>query len=303
MIFSLLILHFVAPLLVLFQLGMQQFSSRMEWLASLILATGLIVVLSMIGNWGWFSIYLVPVYCLLLILAIWRSARRYSSIALHSPPKIAAWLGFSASLLLGALAWGGVVIAWGGHSYPARVVDLAFPFHEGTYLVGHGGSRTIINHHYRHKSQKYALDISRLYPWGGRAKGIYPEMITAFAIYQTPVYAPCAGSVAAVVYNLPDQLPGHFDRDNLAGNYVALECGGIVVYLAHLSTGSLTVGVGDVVDPETMLGLSGNSGNSSEPHLHIHAEEGAYRGVFSGSPGVAITFGQRFLVRNSLVYR
>ncbi|MEN8177882.1 MAG: M23 family metallopeptidase [Pseudomonadota bacterium] len=303
MIFSLFILHFFAPLFVLFQLGMQQFSSRMEWLAALILATGVTVVLSMIGHWGWFSIYLVPIYCLLLVIAIWRSARRYSSIELHSPAKGSAWLEFTISMLLGALAWGGAVMAWGGHTYPERVVDLSFPFHEGTYLVGHGGSSSIVNHHYGHKSQKYALDILRLYPWGGRAKGVYPDMITAYATYHTPIYSPCAGSVAAVINNLPDQPPGHFDRDNPAGNYVAVECGGIVVYLAHFSTGSIIVNVGDFVDADTELGLSGNSGNTSEPHLHIHAEEGKYPGVFSGSPAVAMTFGQRFLVRNSVVFQ
>ena len=303
MIFSLFILHFFAPLFVLFQLGMQQFSSRMEWLASLILATGVIVVLAMIGNWGWFSIYLVPVYCVLLVIAVWRSARRYPSIEQHSPDKAGAWLGFTISMLLGAFAWGGAVMAWGGHSFPERVVDLTFPFHEGTYLVGHGGSSSIVNYHYSHKSQKFALDISRLYPWGGRARGIYPDMLTTYAIYQTPIYSPCAGSVAAVINNLPDQRPGRFDRDNPAGNYVAVECGGIVVYLAHFSTGSVVVKVGDFVNTESLLGLSGNSGNTSEPHLHIHAEEGNYTGVFSGGRGVAITFGQRFLVRNSIVLR
>ena len=303
MIFSLIILHFFAPLFVLFQLGFQQFSSRMEWLAALILATGVIVVVAMIGNWGWFSIYLVPIYCVLLVLAIWRSATRYSAIKQHSPSIASAWLGFSISILLGALSWGGAVMAWSGHHYPERVVDLSFPFHEGTYLVGHGGSRSIVNYHYRHKSQKFALDISRLYPWGGRARGIYPKMNTTYAIFSTPIYSPCAGSVAALVNSLPDQKPGRFDKDNPAGNYVAVECGGIVVYLAHFSAGSILVDVGDFVDTDTILGLAGNSGNTSEPHLHIHAEEGDYPGQFSGNPGVAITFGQRFLVRNSVVFQ
>ena len=65
MIFSLIILHFFAPLFVLFQLGFQQFSSRMEWLAALILATGVIVVVAMIGNWDGsvFTWYRSTVYC------------------------------------------------------------------------------------------------------------------------------------------------------------------------------------------------------------------------------------------------
>jgi hypothetical protein len=301
MIFSLLLLHFFAPLFVILQLGLQRFSSRLEWLVSLILATGVVAVLSLMGNWGWFSIYLVPCYWLLLILAIWRSARNYDSIAVYGPATPAAWFGFSVSLLLGALAWGGVVLSFAGHEHPERIVELAFPYHSGNYIVGHGGSKQIINHHNSNKSQSYALDISRLYPWGSRAKGIYPDLLTEYAIFQTPVYSPCSGRVAGIESDLPDQLPGRFDRDNPAGNFIAIECAGIVVYLAHFSVGSIEVDVGDYVDRDTKLGLTGNSGNTSEPHLHIHAEEGKYEGRFSGNPAVAVTFGQRFLVRNSLV--
>ncbi len=297
-------LHFVAPAFVLLQLGLQRFTSRLEWLVSLILATGTVLVLSLIGTWGWFSIFLVPLYWLLLFVAIWRSVRKYESIILFSPVNPAAWLGFSISLFLGALAWAGVLLSFSGQDYPERVVDLAFPFHKkGIYLVGHAGSKPIINYHNRNASQMYALDISKLYPWGGRAKGLYPDMLTEYAIYRTPVFAPCSGKVAAVVNDFPDQLPGRFDRDNPAGNYVAIECAGIVVYLAHFSAGTVMVAKGQRVDRSTRLGLVGNSGNASEPHLHIHAEEGTYPGVFSGSPGLALTFDQRFLVRNSLVFR
>ncbi|WP_425492702.1 M23 family metallopeptidase [Lysinibacillus agricola] len=50
---------------------------------------------------------------------------------------------------------------------------------------------------------------------------------------------------------------------------------------------------GEKVKEGQILGKVGNSGNTSDPHLHIHAEK--------DGKGVAITFNDRFLVRNSLV--
>ena len=56
---------------------------------------------------------------------------------------------------------------------------------------------------------------------------------------------------------------------------------------------SVVVAQGDKVTTGQILGKVGNSGNTSEPHLHIHAEK--------DGKGVPITFNDRFLVRNSLV--
>ena len=45
-----------------------------------------------------------------------------------------------------------------------------------------------------------------------------------------------------------------------------------MAYLAHMQRNSVRVAVGDVVKPGDVLGLVGNSGNTSEPHLHIHVQ-------------------------------
>lgn len=47
--------------------------------------------------------------------------------------------------------------------------------------------------------------------------------------------------------------------------------GGAYVLLAHLQAGSLRVAVGDRVVAGQELGACGNSGNSTQPHLHIQA--------------------------------
>jgi murein DD-endopeptidase MepM/ murein hydrolase activator NlpD len=73
------------------------------------------------------------------------------------------------------------------------------------------------------------------------------------------------------------------------------------VLLAHLMEGSIKVGEEDEVVEGQIIGQVGNSGNTSQPHLHIHAERGRDedKQILEGN-GVPITFGGRYLVRNSL---
>jgi hypothetical protein len=157
--------------------------------------------------------------------------------------------------------------------------------------------------HHASPSQKYALDIVRLNGVGSRAAGVYPSRLDRYAIFGSGVCSPCAGVVAEVVGDLPDLEPGHMDRCNLAGNYVMIkhDDADISVILAHLMRNSLTVQPGDRVRAGQLLGKVGNSGNTSEPHLHIHAKRGG-TSVIDGV-GVPIRFDGRWLARNSVVRR
>ena len=52
------------------------------------------------------------------------------------------------------------------------------------------------------------------------------------------------------------------------------------------------------------LGRVGNSGRSTEPHLHIHAVRGLGRSldtVIAGGEAVPLTFGGRSVVRNAII--
>lgn len=88
-----------------------------------------------------------------------------------------------------------------------------------------------------------------------------------------------------------------------AGNHVILDCGEFVVLLAHLRQGSVQVTVGQTVGKAQVIGQVGNSGNTSEPHLHIHAQRrGAAGTPLSGEP-LWVLFETGFLVRNQIVRR
>ena len=58
-----------------------------------------------------------------------------------------------------------------------------------------------------------------------------------------------------------------------AGNHVVIEMArGRYVLLAHLMRGSVVVQVGETVSPGQLIGKCGNSGNTSEPHLHLQVQ-------------------------------
>lgn len=100
----------------------------------------------------------------------------------------------------------------------------------------------------------------------------------------------------------PDMPPPQPDRSRLPGNYVLLDCDGVHVPLAHFKQGSVRVAQSEHVTTNTVLGLVGNSGNTNEPHLHIHAQRPAApgRAPLSGDP-LPIRLSGKYLVRNDRV--
>ena len=70
-----------------------------------------------------------------------------------------------------------------------------------------------------------------------------------------------------------------------AGNHVVIDHGnGEYSLLAHFRRGTVTVHAGDRVKAGELLGHCGNSGNSSEPHLHIHLQNASKFGSGEGLP-------------------
>jgi murein DD-endopeptidase MepM/ murein hydrolase activator NlpD len=88
------------------------------------------------------------------------------------------------------------------------------------------------------------------------------------------------GRVVAIKDSIPENVPGVNSRavpitlETVGGNHVILDIGGgHYAFYAHLKPGSLRVKVGDRVKRGQVLGLVGNSGNSTEPHLHFHVSD------------------------------
>lgn len=133
-----------------------------------------------------------------------------------------------------------------------------------------------------------------------RVAGFLPSKPGAMNIYGVTVLAPCAGEVVVAIDGLPDMRVPETDRAHLAGNHLILHCGDVDVLLGHLQRGSLKVATGMQVGAGQPLAQAGNSGNTGEPHLHIHAQQPGTRMNRSGKP-LPVRLDGRFLVRNNRV--
>jgi murein DD-endopeptidase MepM/ murein hydrolase activator NlpD len=96
-----------------------------------------------------------------------------------------------------------------------------------------------------------------------------------YLAYGEPLLAVADATVVSVVSETADSTPQVAPTDlrfeQLGGSYVILDIGGgNFVYYAHLIQGSATVQVGDRVSRGQVIARLGNSGNSTEAHLHLH---------------------------------
>jgi hypothetical protein len=73
--------------------------------------------------------------------------------------------------------------------------------------------------------------------------------------------------------------------ETIGGNYVMEDIGGgRYAFYAHLIPGTIGVRVGDSVSAGERLAKLGNSGNSTEPHLHFHVCDGPSPLLCNGLP-------------------
>jgi hypothetical protein len=135
---------------------------------------------------------------------------------------------------------------------------LTSPF-EKPWKVVAGGPDPRRNHHQVVSDQRYAYDFL---PIEGKA-------------WDCTILAPCGGTIATVVDCFDDAAPSQAHRDlkNPAGNYISIDSGDGYVILAHLHRGSIVVAPGDSVRAGDEIGRCGNSGNTSQSHLHLHAQD------------------------------
>jgi len=149
-----------------------------------------------------------------------------------------------------------------------------------------------------YRGQNFAVDLVKIDGLGLRARDLRPRDPSAYYIFGEPLYAPCDGRVLHAEDGRPDLEVPEVDREHMPGNHVLLECGGNVVLMAHLQSGSVAAAEGDEVRRGDRIGAVGNSGNTTEPHLHIHAQRaGTTYAPLSGEP-LPIRIDGLFLVRN-----
>ena len=125
-------------------------------------------------------------------------------------------------------------------------------------------------------SQRFAIDWAKIGSNGRTFEGDDKQNQTHFA-YGSDVLAVADGVVATVKDGIPENIPGPTSRavpitpETIGGNHIILDLGGgRFAFYAHLQPGKIRVKVGDRVKRGEVMALLGNSGNSTEPHLHFH---------------------------------
>ncbi|MCL4775316.1 MAG: peptidoglycan DD-metalloendopeptidase family protein [Burkholderiaceae bacterium] len=306
---TLITLQFVVPLALIVWLAVLP---RRSWLGfSLhVLVTGVwLMAVALCGLWTvlpWWTAHLLGLVLVATALLRLRTHAAFTPI----PTGPASWLVLGAGLIVLMTSVTQIVSALAGRiPVPGTTADVAPPFEEGIFLVVNGGSNERVNAHLKVLStdvpryrawlgQAYGVDLIRVDPFGLRASGLQPERADAYRGFGTAVHAPCPGTIQRVEDGLPDNAVPQTDRSRMAGNHVIIRCEPFDLVLAHLRRGSVVVRLGDRVRTGQRIGELGNSGNSDEPHLHVHAQRTTPENEpFSGEP-VALRFAGRWLVRN-----
>jgi len=309
------VLQIALPLAMLVWQGMSRMTTIVSWSLQHVAVWSYIYATSIAGIW-----MLAPWYVphVLMVMSISLAARTLPGAFRLGlwPAHRHQWMMLAAQAGTAAVCAAGLSSALRGRTVPAETaIDLAFPLRSGHYYIANGGSTALINAHVRmlkgerfrrYRGSSYGLDILALNRFGTRASGLAPADPGRYAIFGDAIYAPCEGAAVRVEDWLPDLSPPAVDRLHMPGNFVVLECGDpgeVYVLLAHMRRGSVRVHPGDYVTLDTKLGEVGNSGNSDEPHLHMHAQRaGPIWDLFSADP-LPIRFDGRYLVRNDRVTR
>jgi hypothetical protein len=287
------------PIVIIVILLRTQYSNKIKWLFDVIVFVLVTLFAFVTARWDIISYYLRILIPPIFIVAVYVAYRRIKAEAAPVPSANRRGENAGSIVLMVVFGWLNIQ-AISGYWKPEGSVNLSFPLQNGVYYVGGGGSSRWINNHNAYPPQDFAIDILELSAIGNPRISGGQSLLEKYAIYGNSIYSPCDGEVLVAVDEHEDQIPPNRDANNVAGNYVVIECFGVEIVLAHMKQGSVRVSAGDHVDTGDEIGAVGNSGNTTQPHLHIHAERGGNDREILNGEGVPITFENRFLVRNSL---
>ena len=169
-------------------------------------------------------------------------------------------------------------------------VDYILPF-EGKWTVFNGGIGQGLSHSWGIIPQRYAYDFIIVDDKGKSFAGDNKKLESYFC-YGKNIIAPADGTVVQVSNNHKDsRVTGekvYCDTWDIRGNFIVLEhAKDEYSVCAHLIPGSIPARKGDSVKQGDVIGKCGNSGNSSEPHLHFQLQNGI---SFFASAGLPISF-------------
>ena len=156
-------------------------------------------------------------------------------------------------------------------------------------------------------AQRFAVDWEQIDASRRFVKrGGDPKDPADYSIYGARAIAAADATIVHVIDGLDEQTPGALPegislREADGNSIVAKLHDGLYMLYAHLQAGSIKVKEGDTVKRGDLLGLVGNSGNTSAPHLHFHVMDGPSALTSEGVPYVIDRFATRGRLRSTAV--
>ena len=152
-----------------------------------------------------------------------------------------------------------------------NISKLILPF-KGEWTVFWGGDTKELNYHVVDQAQKNAFDFLITDEKGNSYKTI-GQTNDDYYVFGKKIIAPAAGEVVLVVEGIKDNTPGEMNPIYVPGNTVIIKTANDeYLFFAHFKQHSIKVKQGQQVKQGELLGLCGNSGNSTEPHLHFQIQ-------------------------------
>lgn len=167
-----------------------------------------------------------------------------------------------------------------------NITAMRLPF-SGEWTVFWGGDTKEQNYHVVAKMQKNAFDliVTNAGNKSYKTDGAKNEDYYAFG---ENITAACDAEVLYAVDGVKDNIPGSMNTMYIPGNSVLLKTAhDEYILMAHFKQGSVKVKQGDRVKAGQLIAQCGNSGNSSEPHLHFHIQN---KEDFSQATGIKCYF-------------
>ncbi|GAA1135647.1 M23 family metallopeptidase [Nesterenkonia lutea] len=170
-------------------------------------------------------------------------------------------------------------------------IDVQYPF-VGRWLAQNSPANRVPSHGTSLFATSYAIDFVPVDDSGHTAPMTFgaflrPESPVRFTGFGRTLLAPVEGIVVtahdteldhpayrglpSISYALTQQRRVRAGWVALAGNHVLIESEGVIVALCHLQQDSVQVRPGQLVAVGDVLGRCGNSGNRTEPHVHLQA--------------------------------
>ncbi|MBI9049901.1 MAG: M23 family metallopeptidase [Anaerolineaceae bacterium] len=247
------------------------FKNILAWTPAVILLVLVLTLWSMVfsgdlsGEFAWYTLQLlIPLLGIIYLIVVGIKIIRKRSFT----RRLTIILLLSLLAILPAMSMI-VPIAYPyslGKAQPVATVRL--PANE-PLLVIWGGDTYDKNYHVVSPDQRWAYDFVVEPALSGSTA------LEDYGCYGIPVVAPIDGEITLVHDGEPDEVPGTASNnvEHPRGNFVVIKMAtNTYLLIAHMIPGSIEVSEGEMVKEGQVIGACGNSGNTSEPHIHIHQQ-------------------------------